>query len=148
MKEQQTYTTYAYGIIFLLLCLPLSIFAQPAVDLGPDQVACAPVTLDAGNPSAISYSWSTGGSQQTETVNTSAWYWVDVTDAGGTSRDSVYIDIQTAPSTPQLSDTTVCSGPDVLLTAMGAADQIAWFDVASGGSPLAFGRTRQNVCRT
>lgn len=52
------------------------------VDLGPDQCQPnGPVVLDAGNPGYL-YSWSTGGSSQTEGVNSTGNYSVTVSYGG------------------------------------------------------------------
>ncbi len=60
--------------------------SQVTVSLGPDQTICnnAPVTLDAG-PGFANYSWNTGASTQTITVNGPGIYTVNVSDAAGCS---------------------------------------------------------------
>lgn len=113
------------------------LLSQPIVNLGPDRIACGQITLDAGN-SGATFAWSNAMTQQTILASTSGYYWVDVTDGSGTTRDSVYLAFSTTPNDPILNDTTICSGNPVTLVANGTADYFAWFDVASGGSPLTF----------
>jgi hypothetical protein len=62
--------------------------AAPVVDLGDDVEICgdAEATLDAGAQDA--YSWSTGDSTQTITVQTSGTYDVTVTNSDGCSNNS------------------------------------------------------------
>ncbi len=68
----------------------------PAVVLGPDTTACAgsSVTLDAGD--FESFSWNTGASGRTLTVDTSGTYWVTVTDVHGCENsDTVRVQFET-----------------------------------------------------
>ena len=83
----------------------ITINTSPVVNLGSDTSACDFYILDAGNPTA-SFSWSTGGNSQLETVTTSGIYSVFVTDVNGcVDSDSVMITINVTP--------VVLLGPDM-----------------------------------
>ena len=69
---------------------------DPVLEFGPDTIySQGEVTLDAGTGWDV-YSWNTGESTQTITVDDPGWYFVIVTDGAGCSTsDSIYVDIQT-----------------------------------------------------
>lgn len=75
----------------------VTINPNPAVSLSPQVAYSCPganVLLTASSATATSYLWSTGGTNNTETVNPAVTtdYWVEVTDAGGcTARDSMQV---------------------------------------------------------
>lgn len=127
-------------IFLFLLGINAPLLSQPIVNLGPDRVECGQVTLDAGNAGA-SFLWNDGTTQQTLLASSSGLFWVEVSDGSGTSRDSVYLGITAAPNAPTTTDATICSGTPYTITASGTADYFAWFDVASGGTPLIFSST-------
>jgi hypothetical protein len=82
----------------------------PQIDLGEDQNFCqgTSIVLDAGE-GFTSYLWNTGAITQTISAesNTSAEYWVEVTDANNCSnRDTVYLTIDPKPVL-----TGITSGP-------------------------------------
>ncbi|MFN0201951.1 MAG: GEVED domain-containing protein [Bacteroidia bacterium] len=78
----------------------------PSVNLGPDQAACGPVTLDAGNAGAT-FSWSTGAATQAITVTSSNNYSVIVTGANGcATTDAINIAIY-QPTTGSITSTPV-----------------------------------------
>ncbi|MBO6516153.1 MAG: T9SS type A sorting domain-containing protein [Bacteroidia bacterium] len=63
----------------------------PVVDLGADSVTgTGSMDLNAGNPGST-YAWSSGDKTQRVTVSKPGWYWVDVSNSCGTTRDSIHI---------------------------------------------------------
>jgi hypothetical protein len=142
-----SYHNMQHTRILTLLCSILLFWgmnpgwAQPIVDLGADTTLCGgTLTLDAGSPGST-YSWSTGASSQTIQVSASGVYWVDVTDGGGTARDSITVFILTTPAPPLTSDITVCKADETEVTAQGTGDQILWFADAAGNDIVGFGDT-------
>jgi len=91
--------------------ITVTLNAPPAYDLGNDTVSCGTsVTLDAG-AGYTSYTWSTGGTGQTETISTSDTVYVTLQDAGGcTLQDSIIVTLSPAPSVALGLDTTRCGG--------------------------------------
>ena len=130
------------GVLLLLLLQIKSSFAQPIVDLGEDTIVCENLILDAGNPGAV-YLWSTNEITQTILVNVSGVYWVDVTDATGTTRDSISITVIPTPPTPTLNDTSVCGTGVFSFSASVVSDQVVWYDAPSGGNVIASGNPAQ-----
>ena len=49
--------------------------------------------------------------------------------------------MNTIPAVPQAADAITCKGSTAILTASGAASNFAWYAAASGGEPLATGKT-------
>jgi hypothetical protein len=93
------------------------------------------------NNNLTAYAWSTG--ETTATINPSptatTTYWCDVTVNGVTCRKEVTINVNSTTPAPTGNTTQVfCVTPVptvASLTATGTA--IQWYDVATGGSPLA-----------
>ncbi|MFN8712117.1 MAG: GEVED domain-containing protein [Bacteroidota bacterium] len=112
--------------------ISVTINALPVVALGADTVNCngASITLDAGNAGAT-YSWSTSGSGQTETVSTSGLYSVMVTDSNGCmASDTIQVSISNGVAVALGADTTVCGGP-VVLDAGNAGSTYLWSDTTT-----------------
>lgn len=134
------------GILVILLFVQSRLFGfNPVVELGPDTVSCgSPIVLDAGNPGAT-FLWSTGAISQSISVSTSDLYWVEVTDGTGTTRDSITVEVLSTPTSPTLSDTTICKGEKASYQVPSAFDGTIWFDSPSGGNALAIGDTFSRV---
>lgn len=81
------------------------------VDLGPDTSFCAPYnyTVNAGNPGA-SYSWSTGGTNQSINITAAGSYWVTVSNGSCSSSDTVIVSTSAAPALDLGPDDSVCEG--------------------------------------
>lgn len=84
---------------------------NPAVDLGPDSAICedTSLVLNAGNPGAA-YGWIDGTTAQTYTAAEAGWHWVNVTMAGCTARDSMWLEMKPLPSVYLGEDVEVCEG--------------------------------------
>lgn len=99
-----------------------------AVDLGIDAVVCAggSVMLDAGN-SGLGFSWSTGASTQTISVNASGMYYVTVTDGGCSVSDTINVVVLPVLNVDLGNDTTVvfCTG-SVMIDAGNAGMAYLW----------------------
>lgn len=90
----------------------------PNVALGNDTVLCPgeSLTLDAGNE-GDTYSWSTGGSSQFETVTTSGVYTVTVTNSAGSTTDEIAVLIGNTPNAAITSSANPsCAGAAVNFT--------------------------------
>lgn len=87
------------------------------VDLGNDTVLCesATIALDAGNPGAT-FLWSSGTTDQTETVNSAGGYWVQVNQGFCAGADSIMISFSSPIVAFSVSDTTGCAPQQVRFT--------------------------------
>ena len=73
------------------LLVPVTVNAAPFIDLGPDQALCPgeEVTIEA-NP-AQAYLWNTQATNNSIVVSGNGTYWVDATDFGCVTRDTVLV---------------------------------------------------------
>ena len=103
-------------------------FSLPTVNLGADDSYCEglSLTLDAGLFDA--YSWSTGGSSQTEVISSAATVSVVVTDANGcTATDEIVISEDALPDPSINGPTAVCDNGDITLTGFaGSGGSLTW----------------------
>ena len=131
--------TYTYLLLFYFCFSISALLAQPIVNLGPDTTICGTsITLDAANAGA-SFVWSTGETTQTIVVSSDNSYWVDVTDIGGTTRDSVDVTFLTVPIiTSAANDTSLCKGLHQLV-AISNQGTVRWLD--SLGQVVSLGDT-------
>ena len=83
--------------------IPLNVIPSPVIDLGPDTTICSddPLFLDAGPNPGADYTWSTGDTTQTITVNVAGNYSVTASYTVGsklcTDRDSINVSIYSSP---------------------------------------------------
>jgi gliding motility-associated-like protein len=98
------------------------------VDLGPDFLLCIGVTeiLDAGNPTATSYAWSTGDSTRTISITQPDTFWVVVTDRGCVATDTIIVGLDSTTSVNVMGDTTLCPGEELLINAAPFGTTFLW----------------------
>ncbi|MBA3901612.1 MAG: T9SS type A sorting domain-containing protein, partial [Bacteroidetes bacterium] len=93
--------------------IEVSLAPRPIVNLGNDTTFCGnTLFLDAGNPT-LTYLWSTNETTQIIGALASGLqlpdtFWVDVSDANCTTRDSIAINFKTIPVVNLGADTMVC----------------------------------------
>ncbi|RMG62945.1 MAG: hypothetical protein D6722_18045 [Bacteroidetes bacterium] len=129
------------------------VLEQPS--LGDDSVFCGPVDLMLGpGMSAPNYLWSTGASDSAISVTSAGLYWVQVSDACVSYRDTIVIATQQAPQVDLGNDTTLCVGQsqtwDVSWT---PGTSYLWQNGSNNPvlqtiSPGVFSVTLTNVCGT
>lgn len=105
----------------------ISIHDSLIVDLGADTVLCpgADLWLYAANPNA-SYLWNTFASTPDYTVTSPGLYWVEVTNACETVRDSILITPQTPPTVDLGPDVTICQGDSLILDGFYPGSTFKW----------------------
>ena len=133
--------------------LSVIVNATPAVDLGNDTIICGAFSmqLDAGNAGAT-YSWSNSAATQTITANAGGTYWVQVSNGACTDTDSITI---TVPPPASLgSDTSLCIGQPLTLSASVQATSYLWSTGATtqsiivGASNIYWVQANTNNCIT
>lgn len=100
-----------------------------------------PVTLSAvvSGGKNYSYSWNTGETTPTISVNKAGNYTVtvgDVQSGCSTVANQISITSSTRPDAPIVSGTTICSGTTTTLTAVAPGGTYQWYTVPSGGNAL------------
>lgn len=110
--------------------------SMPPVALGSDTSVCKGehVILDAG-PGYTSYTWQDGSHEQTFTASAPGTYIVQTVDlCDNISTDTIVVTIYT-PVVRASSDTTICYGASVRLSAEGAVSY-RWFPATGLDNPL------------
>ena len=91
----------------------------PTVNLGNDTSTCAghAITLVPVGNGAGNYLWSNGATTATVSVNAPGVYWAALTNACGSTADTIVVNPGMAPIVNLGNDTSVCSNQAVLLNA-------------------------------
>ncbi len=121
-----------------------------SVDLGGPYTLCSPgnVTLDAGapTPGPITYQWYRDGAAiggatgQTQFVNQTGTYSVDMTTPCGVYTDDAVVTIDASGLTP--GNDTICPVPGVAnLSISGGSGTYNWYAASTGGAPINTGAT-------
>ena len=105
-------------------------FAYPEPDLGPDTTYCEDVTiaLDPQWPSADAFAWQDGSAAANFTPAASGIYWVDVTENGCTTRDSILVTELPLPVANIGPDLQRCAGDVEVLNAAYPGSTYMWHD--------------------
>ena len=103
----------------------------PVVNLGRDTPLCAGnvIILNATNPGMV-YSWSTGETSQTISVNTAGTWSVTVSNQMCNDTDTLVTTIVPLPIVNLGNDTTLCQGNPVWLDAGNPGDTYLWSNAA------------------
>lgn len=111
------------------------------LNLGPDNTAiCDPVNglpLVAHHPSAASYLWQDGSTNDTLIVKAPGTYWVTITSLQGCiSQDTITVTDRIVSLSPVNlgNDTTLCSGQTLILNAGNSGADYLWQNGSSGRS--------------
>ncbi|MBN4065740.1 gliding motility-associated C-terminal domain-containing protein [Candidatus Amoebophilus asiaticus] len=115
------------GLCVTLDTLNVSILLTPNINLGNDTNLCANQTalLDAGNPAA-NYYWSTGDTIQIIQIDTTGYFWVEVTYGTCVDNDSISITFYPSPVVSLGNDTTICEGNSITLDAGNTGASYIW----------------------
>lgn len=100
----------------------------PQVNLGPDTLLCVgdQLSLNASNANATSYSWQNNSTASSLLVQTPGLYWVDVSNQGCVTRDSVLVSFLANPQVNLGQDKTLCDGDSLQLTAFSPTGTFLW----------------------
>ncbi|MCF8370795.1 MAG: gliding motility-associated C-terminal domain-containing protein [Bacteroidales bacterium] len=105
----------------------VSFYPLPYVDLGEDTSICDGdiINLSSGS-SGYSYSWSTGETTSTISINTSGIYWVLVSDQNCSSSDTILVSPLPGFNGPFEENIGVCEGEKALLDAGSLGTAFLW----------------------
>ncbi len=100
---------------------------SPIVDLGEDSTFCDQInfSLDAGN-SGANYIWSNGATVQGISVGVTGLYWVEVSENGCTTNDSITLTFGSGPTINLGPDTSFCAGASYILDAGNSGASFDW----------------------
>ncbi|TND10665.1 MAG: PKD domain-containing protein [Bacteroidetes bacterium] len=89
----------------------LTLNPNPVISLGSDTAQCGGSIALSGPAGYTSYLWSTGDTNQNDTIGTTGAYALTVTDANGcTGTDSIQVTINSSPIVNLGADTIQCGG--------------------------------------
>ncbi len=129
-ENTEYFVSVSDGLFTLDTSILVSVYQQPVVDLGGDQILCGETqhNLDAGND-GDTYLWSTGETSQSivATGSGETMFWADVTNANGCSAtDTVYLNFAAIPEVNIGADTTVCGSVSLTLNAGTPGSTYLW----------------------
>lgn len=103
-------------------------FTPPVLDLGPDTSMCDLEAFPvAATPGFAAYTWHSGWTESTWTVEHPGIAWVDAIDlCGQVQRDSLSISLVPTPDLISSTDTTVCEGSILEFNLIGLTN-VQWF---------------------
>ena len=113
----------------------ISYFNTSTVNIGDSLALCdgENATLDATNPTGISYEWSTGDITPSLLVDAADVYAVTVTDNNSCElEDSIMVTVGALPIIELGNDTTICAGETLTLDAGNPGAQYTWLPVGTG----------------
>lgn len=119
----------------------------PVVELGASQTACPGDTLDLStSPETGVYTWQDGSHGTSFEVTGSGTYTLTVTNACGTSTDTVEIQYASPITPPSLGpDLTLCPGQQAVLYAASPGAQYVWNDMSTADSLVVTGAGMYHV---
>jgi gliding motility-associated-like protein len=91
---------------------------QPIVSFGHDTSFCQghSITLGGFIPGGSTYTWSTGSTAPSITVNTTGIYWLNVNNGGCTAHDSICVTVKPVPPVHLGPDKSQCQGAPIILS--------------------------------
>ncbi|MEZ4739915.1 MAG: gliding motility-associated C-terminal domain-containing protein [Flavobacteriales bacterium] len=109
------------------------------LDLGPDTAICAADLLILEPPFFPGdYLWSDGSTDMIFLVFEPGTYWLEITDGGCVSRDTIVVTTLEVPTVDLGADTSSCTGASInLVPLITGADQLLWSDGSDGTELLA-----------
>ncbi|MCB0824261.1 MAG: gliding motility-associated C-terminal domain-containing protein [Bacteroidales bacterium] len=101
----------------------------PEINLGTDFSLCdnEEQTITPG-PGFVSYLWQDGSTNPSFVVTQEGTYWVTVNNGCGEDTDSIYVTIDPSPQPDLGSDTTICTGQNIILEPSGSFLTYLWQD--------------------
>jgi gliding motility-associated-like protein len=127
-------TTGFYFVLTSNLCgadsdsIQLWFIDSPTVSLGVDTILCPNSTVILQDTSSVlaSYIWNNGSWQDSTLVTNAGLYSLTVTNICGVASDTIVVDFDTIPMVNLGSDTVICNGDSVLLSAAFSHSMYLW----------------------
>jgi len=102
---------------------------NPIIDVEDQTICLNEIALfSAFNPDFIQYEWSTGETTSSIELDEEGVYWVDVSNANCTTRDSFYLEINETPAFHLPEDTTLCDDEPLILNVASENSTYLWSD--------------------
>ena len=98
----------------------VTLLPAPLVYLGNDTTVCSGASVSLSSVytySGVLYEWNTGQNTPAITVTATGTYWLDVSQYGCTSADSIKVSFNPLPTVALGNDTSICAGDALTLVA-------------------------------
>ncbi|MEM1214639.1 MAG: gliding motility-associated C-terminal domain-containing protein [Bacteroidota bacterium] len=116
----------------------VTINASPALDLGPNQSACAGETVTLmSNVSADTFEWQDGSANDNLSVTNTGLYWLEATANGCSARDTVEVTFLDVAAVDLGSDTLLCDQASFTLMSNITGADYEWQDGSTTDSFVA-----------
>ncbi len=113
----------------------ISFLSEPEVHLGNDTLLCEGEILELSAWTLLGeYEWQDGSGNFHYTVSTPGLYWVEVTEACGSYRDSIQVNYNERPNPNLGSDTILCEGDILTLDVSSETGDYLWQDGSSAST--------------
>jgi len=108
----------------------ITIRPKPIVNIGNDTLICGDTIfkLKATYPLATNYLWSNNSTDSILTINKRGKYWVQVTDSGCVSIDTISIVLKAFPTINLGNDTVICQFKNLILKTNYSNANFLWSD--------------------
>jgi gliding motility-associated-like protein len=114
--------------------IKISTQPTPVFSLGRDTVLCSGDNMVLKSNIAGKYLWQNGSTGQQLNVLSDGVYWLEISDKGCASRDSVVISFKPSPKVDFGTDTTICEGATKLLVINPPYTNIRWNNNSSAST--------------
>ena len=107
----------------------------PVADIGNDRNFCEGTTItlqSTSQPADVSYLWNTGAVTPDLVVKTGDSYWLHITNACGTTGDTIFVTMDPQPVKQLNRDTVLCYGTSRTLIASAGHAGYLWYDGQGG----------------
>jgi gliding motility-associated-like protein len=109
-------------------CKSIVVIGPPAKTAIIDTAFCVGDSIQITANAAASHVWNTGSTASNIIIKTPGLYWVDNSNYGCTSRDSIQVNSIASPTVNLGNDTTLCATDSILLNAENAGAAFNWQD--------------------
>ncbi|NNV54315.1 T9SS type B sorting domain-containing protein [Panacibacter sp. KCS-6] len=110
------------------ICKSIVVIGPPAKAAIIDTAFCVGDSIQITANAAASHVWNTGSTASNIIIKTPGLYWVDNSNYGCTSRDSIQVNSIASPTVNLGNDTTLCETDSILLNAENAGADFNWQD--------------------
>ena len=113
----------------------VTIQPAPIVDLGADTILCTGQTLSLDvSATSGTYIWQDGSTASTFSTTSAGSYWVEITNNGCISADTINVSVLNVPTIDLGNDITLCFGESLLLNPTSVQGSYLWQDGSTGPS--------------
>jgi hypothetical protein len=126
-QEEREDNNYTAVPVTLTMQQPVNSGALPIINASGSSNLCSGSSMTLTATAGTSFLWNTGATTQSITVSQPGSYYCTVTNYCGTGTTEPFVVTNVTPSSPVITDQTICSGQTAIITAS-ATGNVRWFD--------------------